>query len=1057
MGDLHIRELDTGLLVAVIDDYEALDTTRDLQEPGDFKLVINRYRTSAEHLAEGRVLLPDPDAGEAYLIEQIEEETDDRGGGTEMLAVSGRALGCVLEERLCLPPAGSDTDKQVSARAEVAMKQLVRRNGGGATVNAKRKLPNFSVPADRNVGATISYSARYQPVSDALTEIARNDGGGWEVRKKDNANSWEFDYIAGRDLRDSVVFDVTIDSAKRIHHVQTTVGRKDYAIVGGPDAGGKNRTFVNVWSKTIGAAPGQVAADEPSGWARRELYVEGSDVDPARDGNLTTLLVNKGKAALRSSGEPSMLEADVTELGPYRYRRDFDLGDIVAVRNPRWGLSEVQRIVRIRQTRDTSQAEPQTTIELGKPMPTPKGLLRAIGKQASAAGGVAAIGAVDPYPPILSGWFANYDTISSEGGEAVLDSAGILTLGEGNDIVALDAVDATWRVAVGHASYASAPFRVNKAGALFATGATISGTVTATAGSIGGWTITSTEIRDATSNVKLRGAGNIALGTTPPTAANSGTGIFIDGTGIYGLNSNTQEAYLRSSDGKIVAGAGNVILSSSGIAASQGTIGAWTLSATDLRNSGNTVVLRGAGNIAVGSTPPPSAVSGTGVFIDSTGIVGIKNDQANWKLDATTGAMIIATRTTQDQAIALGALGSPPTAANAGTGLWMDPTGLYGLNANTQEFYLRASDGKAVFGGGVAVLDSSGIALSGQLEITGTSIGLGMAVVNSGTGAGKSSSVVLQAHASGDDALTVYRIGPLPTPTQSWGVGIDNSDSDAFVIWEDELTPTNRVHIAVGGAVTLAKTLTANLGLTNGSVALDTPSAAPGIVLRADSATKQRADIVRTTTGLLIRVRDSNNAATTPAITIADGSGDVAGNTTIHGTLTNTKTRSFFVPMSAFASKVGAPSLAFVTPSGGAAIQGAHAWAFDSTNQEAISAGYLTMPVDWDGGNVTPYLYWTKAAVGTGNVVWEVIYASISSGDAIDENATNNNAGATGYAVPGTAGNLAITQVGSAFDPGAANDGITLSIRRSPAAANDTYTGGDVWLVGVRLDYTAVM
>lgn len=255
--------------------------------------------------------------------------------------------------------------------------------------------------------------------------------------------------------------------------------------------------------------------------------------------------------------------------------------------------------------------------------------------------------------------------------------------------------------------------------------------------------------------------------------------------------------------------------------------------------------------------------------------------------------------------------------------------------------------------------------------------------------------------------------------------------------------------------------VTANLGLTYGSAQLGTPSSAPGLVLRADSSTKQRADILRTTTALLIRVRDSDNAATNPAITIADGTGDVAGNTTIHGnltvsgTLTNSRTQSIFIPMSSFVSKVGTPNLAFQTPSGGAAIQGAHAWAFDSINQEAIGMGYLIMPDDWDGGNITPYLYWTKAAAGSGNVVWEVIYSSISSGNAIDENATNNNAVATGYAVPGTAGNLGIDQVGSAFDPGTDNDGITLNIRRTPSAANDTYTAGDVWLVGVRLDYTA--
>jgi len=98
-------------------------------------------------------------------------------------------------------------------------------------------------------------------------------------------------------------------------------------------------------------------------------------------------------------------------------------------------------------------------------------------------------------------------------------------------------------------------------------------------------------------------------------------------------------------------------------------------------------------------------------------------------------------------------------------------------------------------------------------------------------------------------------------------------------------TTAPTVALDVTGSAAVSGTLTANLGLTNGSVELGTPSSASGIILRADSATKQRADILRTTTGLLIRVRDSNNAASNAAITIADGTGDVAGTVTIGDTL----------------------------------------------------------------------------------------------------------------------------------------------------------------------------
>lgn len=66
----------------------------------------------------------------------------------------------------------------------------------------------------------------------------------------------------------------------------------------------------------------------------------------------------------------------------------------------------------------------------------------------------------------------------------ILDSSDQrITLGSSNDVIILDANDATYRIWAGHATASSAPFSVTKAGVLTATGATITGTIqTATSG-----------------------------------------------------------------------------------------------------------------------------------------------------------------------------------------------------------------------------------------------------------------------------------------------------------------------------------------------------------------------------------------------------------------------------------------------------------------------------------------------------------------------------------------------------------------------------------------------
>jgi hypothetical protein len=58
----------------------------------------------------------------------------------------------------------------------------------------------------------------------------------------------------------------------------------------------------------------------------------------------------------------------------------------------------------------------------------------------------------------------------------------------------------------GHATMASAPFRVTESGALVATMATISGSITATTGSIGGWIVDADSIKDVAGVVGLSSA-----------------------------------------------------------------------------------------------------------------------------------------------------------------------------------------------------------------------------------------------------------------------------------------------------------------------------------------------------------------------------------------------------------------------------------------------------------------------------------------------------------------------------------------------------------------------
>lgn len=77
----------------------------------------------------------------------------------------------------------------------------------------------------------------------------------------------------------------------------------------------------------------------------------------------------------------------------------------------------------------------------------------------------------------FGGFILTGDTLQNN--DLEMSSDGWLQVGDGNDIVRLDATDATYRIWVGNATPGSASFNVTKAGVMSATNATISGTLTA--------------------------------------------------------------------------------------------------------------------------------------------------------------------------------------------------------------------------------------------------------------------------------------------------------------------------------------------------------------------------------------------------------------------------------------------------------------------------------------------------------------------------------------------------------------------------------------------------
>jgi hypothetical protein len=108
----------------------------------------------------------------------------------------------------------------------------------------------------------------------------------------------------------------------------------------------------------------------------------------------------------------------------------------------------------------------------------------------------------------IGGWDITNTTL--ENNNVTMDSGGELTIGAGNDIVALSSQDSTYRLWAGNSSPGNAPTTLQKDGTFTTTNGDFTGKITSDSGTIGGWSITNTTLEN--SNVTLNSNGELTIG-----------------------------------------------------------------------------------------------------------------------------------------------------------------------------------------------------------------------------------------------------------------------------------------------------------------------------------------------------------------------------------------------------------------------------------------------------------------------------------------------------------------------------------------------------------------
>lgn len=319
---------------AVITRILSAEWTRRFFDSGSFEVHISPYAEQAKELQVGRIITLNGNAG-VILYRDISD--------TDMKLV-GHDLKFFLEARVTVPPfvyldtpAPADGYDRIKGNGETVMKHYVEKHLVNPS-DEKRKILHLYIAANQGRGSQIAWQSRFERVSAALTAVSKYSNLGFDIVFDKAQKQFVFDVYEGK--KQDVLF------CRKYKNISNLTYTEDWATaVSVVYAGGNDEDETQYVTR--------LEDEENPDVFRAEAYTATSseDVEEVEDAGYAYLAENIPKETLAG-----------TVNTMYKYRTDWDLGDIVTVRMDFAGQSIFvdKQITGVKEayTRGTSSVEP---------------------------------------------------------------------------------------------------------------------------------------------------------------------------------------------------------------------------------------------------------------------------------------------------------------------------------------------------------------------------------------------------------------------------------------------------------------------------------------------------------------------------------------------------------------------------------------------------------------------------------------------------------------------------------------------------------------------------
>lgn len=327
--------------LGIVENQTSLIWTRRYRKPGCFELHAPITQSNLSLLKMGNLVWKKGSV-EAGVVEDVRLE---ESNVKKSMLVKGRFLSSFMDRRLIRGTIN------FSGKAEEAMRMLLEN---------VTPIPRVELGALNGFEETANFQVTCKNLLEIEQKLATASNFGFGFYPDFNTRKIVFKVYQGKDktiksgVTSRVIFSENYNNLNNSVYQVNNQLYKTLAYVGG-EGEGTERKYV-----TVG---------DGEGLELRELFVDAKDIrsEGLSDEEYEALLIQRGKEKLAENCISESFECDTGADVNFKYKEDYDLGDIVSLKKKAWGIIQDKRIEEIQEIYEYGQM--MVVPILGSPLP----------------------------------------------------------------------------------------------------------------------------------------------------------------------------------------------------------------------------------------------------------------------------------------------------------------------------------------------------------------------------------------------------------------------------------------------------------------------------------------------------------------------------------------------------------------------------------------------------------------------------------------------------------------------------------------------------------------